>query len=671
MEQKNISVIFPIAGLGSRFDYKFKPFIYATDYTFIELAKQPFDKLKNYGYNPTYYFIFRESQEKDYNITSRLNELFLNDSIHCCIISDTDGPLQTLQNAILKYNLSGNAFVCDCDHIIDILPLIPEIETLNTFEVIIPTWTIQEHEYHSFGKVKLNNNKIVDFCEKEYMHSYDCIIKGILGCYLFKELKNLLYYPHYENISSMLKDMCISNIPLNTIEITNAEFFGTPKQLQEFRFKRTKTYTIFIDIDGTLIHQTTKELLPGTLEQLNKWKLYGHKIILTTAIDTSLKDKLLDILNKYKIPYDQIITDLSPGPRYIINDRKPYLPYYNMAEGFNIDRNSGIESIQLQENIPIIEKIFQGASFAKVYLVIDNQNNKFVRKYISSNKNIEHVEILKRQCEDMKRLYFYKNSICPKILNEYSNQTDYYFDMEYLNGYKTLSKFSKDIILNIIPDIFNDLKSHVYCYQKLLSEDEKNIWFQKYKIDKIIPKFKIIESLHPYLYSLINQKNLIINSKQYYSYQYYLDNINHKTLLPSFLSPIHGDLTLENILYNLDLNDYKLIDPSGSRYMDAPELDIAKLFQSIICDYSSWAESCDNMIDVISINEYVINSKYIENKYNLIAHIFNKEDYIKGLFYMSTYFIRMVPFMICKSLNHARVIIILAIYYIANVHEQI
>ena len=42
------NIIFPMAGKGSRFGYKFKPFLKISDLTFIQLAFQPFLKHKKY-----------------------------------------------------------------------------------------------------------------------------------------------------------------------------------------------------------------------------------------------------------------------------------------------------------------------------------------------------------------------------------------------------------------------------------------------------------------------------------------------------------------------------------------------------------------------------------------------------------------------------------------------
>lgn len=663
-----ISIIFPIAGLGSRFGYTFKPFLKATDDTFIELAKKPFDRLKSFGYQPIYYFIYRKSQELDYSVTSQLNKLFPEDTIHGLIIDDTDGPLQTLQQATLKYNLKGPAFVCDCDHSIQIDPMIESIDLLEKMDVFIPTWNIEEKDYIHWGKIKLNKDyQIVDFCEKEYMKADDgCYVKGLIGCYLFKHIESVLQYPAFENISSMLKKMHQEGKPMIIIPILEADFFGTPKSLQDFRFKRAQPYSIFIDIDGTLIHQTTRKLLPGTLDKLNYWKSQGHRIILTTAIDKHRIINILSLLKEYQIPYDDIITGLPPGPRFLINDRKPYIPYYCMASGYVIDRDYGIGEIELPIQPPTIIKLLKGASFAQVYLVEDTKRHlRFVRKYISKNGDLEiHADILKRQCEDLKRLFFYKKNICPKILNEYDSPSEYYYDMEYLEGYQTLSSFNDETIYSVLPKVLEDMNHSIYSYKKQIPKEEQIKWLQDYLDEKVYPKFKIIEDLHPELHKLIHLETIIINNKKYQSIQHYLEHIQLSNYTPEVICPIHGDLTLENILYHPETHDYKLIDPSGARYMDAIEMDIAKLFQSIVCNYASWND-CTDLVKYTQ-DGYFINKCYM-NDSSKINGLYDDKIYKKGIFYMSTYFVRMVPFMLHKSLEHALHILLLAIYYLDSI----
>jgi hypothetical protein len=633
-----LNIIFPIAGLGSRFGNNiFKPFLLATEDTFIELAKAPFNQLAK-NHTLEYYFIFRKKQEDEYQVSFYLKKLFPNDNLHFCIIGDTNGPLQTIQQAIKLYHISGTSFVCDCDHSINITPMIDYLNEIHNYDVFIPTWEIEPSEYEKWGKVLLEDNQIKTFCEKEYVEGN---IKGLLGCYLFRNIETVLNYPNDENISDVLKIMHKEDKKLKLISITEAYFFGIPETLQQFRFQRAQKYTLFVDVEGTLINQETKELLPGSLEKLDQWITEKHKIVLTTATN---KEKIMKYIQLYNIPYHQLICDLTPGPRYVINDKKPYIPYYTMAEGLQINRNEGINNIDLENHIPTIKQTFEGASLTNIYLL----SNNIVRKYAYKDQ----MNILKRQCEDLKRLYFYHNAICPKVLNEYHSSTDYYYDMEYLENYKQLSLFNQKTINKIIQRVLLDLHTYVYCYQKKLLNNEKLPWINNYITEKLVPK-----------YHLLLKGDVIINNIQYKSIEYYLNTIKLENYAPDFICPIHGDLTLENIMYNSELDDYKLIDPAGSRYMDASEMDIGKLFQSIVCDYVSWKDNCD--VKIISENNYIIPDKYLIHKE---IDFISKELYKKGIFYMCSYFIRMIPFMKHKSDNHVIFIQLLTIYYLSTLY---
>jgi len=123
-----------------------------------------------------------------------------------------------------------------------------------------------------------------------------------------------------------------------------------------------------------------------TLDKLHYWKSQGHRIILTTATDMNHRNKLLQTLKEFQIPYDDLLLGLPPGPRFVINDRKPYIPYYCMAEGFVIDRDHGIGDIDLPKNAPLIvkqliryggsQKLFIFKNFIIAVLCVRKQKNE-------------------------------------------------------------------------------------------------------------------------------------------------------------------------------------------------------------------------------------------------------------------------------------------------------
>jgi hypothetical protein len=668
-----IQIIFPMAGEGSRFGYCFKPLLKATEETFIELAVKPFTQLKDYGYIVEYIFVYRKIQEEQYKVSTKLASLFPTILYKCCLIDSSEGPLQTVQKAIQQQQLKGAAFICDCDHSIDIFPMIQNLNNdLLNYEVLIPTWKIRPEEYFSWGKVKLTTTtEILDFCEKELLQpDKNEVIKGLIGCYCFADISTITSYPNYPDISSLLKDMLKNDVKMKTIDIQKADFFGTPKQLEHFRFLRTKQYTLFLDIDGVLVHQETKALIVNTIEKIHTWKKEGHRIVLTTASPLSMTKIIVE---KYHIPYDEILADLTPGPRIIINDRKPYLPYYIMADGITLERNEGIQHIQLSHyDPPLILKELKGASFAKIYLV-EKEGKKFVRKFILKTDLLQ-LEALKRQYEDLKRWHYYSKGFVPTLLTDIETTSYYAFDMEYLDGYETLSTFSKPypIIQILLERLFQD----VYCYKKPLKQPIQ--WLEEYLEIKVFPKFASLPSLSPAIESLIHHQGIYINSVFYPSLPELLKNIPYHEMSPQFICPIHGDLTLENIMVHPESKDIKLIDHAGSRYVDAIELDLGKLFQSIICNYHLWKEY-PSKVTLLSRNHYTIPELFIHNqdKYKDIQSILEIYDsntklvFLKGLYYMSTYFIRMVPFMYAQSEDQALFILLLAHIHLAYVRDSL
>ena len=673
-----MQVIFPMAGLGSRFGYEFKPFIKATEATFIETAKEPFDKLDE----PNFVFTFRHSQEKQYQVSSRIKSLFGKDNVHCHMIKSSDGPLQTLQMTVRELDLEGPTFVCDCDHRVDITPIMKkynEIKLSCKDFIIIPTWVIKESEYQHWGKVRLDDSGSINaFCEKEYLDNQNGIVKGMIGCYLFSNIEKVLEYAEsHENISDILKIMLYEGYNLITVDIEHADFFGVPEALQAYRFSRAKKYTLFVDIDGTLIHQTTRELLPGTIEKLHEWIEHGHKIILTTATPDDRHAELYSLLYKYQIPFDNFIGNLTPGPRIVINDKKPYLPYYCMADGIMLDRNSGIENVELAKECPSIIKEFSGASFAQVFLVQGEDELPFVRKYISKiDKSLDiHVDKLKRQLEDLKRFDFMKQGIVPKILGSYESPNEFYYDIEYLQDFQTLSTFDKLTINQVVFSIFATLHVYVYCYQRKISINKREDWLKTFLSTKVYPKFQCV----PEKYNHFIFGNVIINNVGYPSIDEYLTKIEHHLfkLAPEVECPIHGDFTLENIMYNPMYNEFKLIDNEGSRYYDAIEMDLGKLFQSMVCEYSIWKDSCEDVLTIVDDSSFVIHERFLDiasKKPTTILRMFGEDTdawFLKGIFYMTTYFIRMIPFMLNKSPKHFMFTLLMCRVYLKYVVDNL
>ena len=178
---------------------------------------------------------------------------------------------------------------------------------------------------------------------------------------------------------------------------------------------------------------------------------------------------------------------------------------------------------------------------------------------------------------------------------------------------------------------------------------------------------------------LINNETVNINGNNYLGLRNIINKLNILNFNTEWIHPIHGDLTLENIMYNDKTNSIKLIDMDGSRYVDSCYFDLGKIFQSIVSKYKEW-NTIDNIIYNNNINELYCEDKYFKNNYEEVEYICKKFSkiteitqlkniYKKGIFFMATYFIRFVQFRRKISNDHGIYAIIMATVWMNNILE--
>ena len=681
------NIIIPMAGEGSRFNYKFKPFIKLDDRTFIEHVIDSF--ILYDSIITCYYFIITKEQEKIYNVTNIIKKLFpeINKKINIiCLDNKTEGPYQTIINAI--GNNIKNVFICDCDHKITIKPMIEIIKNV-TPDILIPIWEINEKEHCNWGKIVIDNitNKIINYHEKENIKNEENTkIFGMIGCYYFKSTDLLDYKNPYINMSDFFK----SNLSINTItcKINEAFFFGTPKMVEKYIDLRRNYENIICDIDGVLFRHNSNSttiysenvLIKNCCNKLLEWKKQNKKIILMTARSKNTKIELEKLLMDNNIYFDELIMGVNPGTRYIINDIKPSHIFTKQAIALNVSRDDGIDNLICNENINNninIIKILKGGSFSNNYLLEQN-GTKFVRKYIiKTNETMEHYNRLKRQCDDLKRFYYYLENIVPQIINEQDTSYDYFYDMTFLENYDQLDCFDKETQKTALSQIMNKINSNIYCYKKFLTNNEQTEFMDDYLKEKIYCKLDKFEKDCGIMNYLINQSEICVNGNKYYGLREVLNKINVYKYNPSFVCPIHGDLNFENILYNQIKNDVIVIDMEGSRYVDTPLFDLGKIFQSVVSKYEVWSK-IENVLLNDDINNLICADDYFyynTNDIKYVVDIFNKilnsndENFIikSGIFYMANYFIRFIPFRLKVGRNHGVFAMIMAIVWLNKI----
>jgi len=670
-----INLIFPVAGEAVRFGGTFKPFLKIGDVSFIETTFEPFKKwIENIN---KIYFICTAEQEKVYSVSSKIKEKLPYDCVEVIVIpKKTKGPYQTLSKGIMLADIKGESIVCDCDHSLNVDEIFKHA-LKNEHDCIIPTWEITKDEWMNWSKVVLDkDSNIKMICEKERISSDDYNVKGIIGCIYFKDIQNNFKKDHIY-VSDSLQELLKQDKKIKVTSTKSASFYGDVKMLENHVNNLRKKCSIFCDIDGVLIyhdpHSTsdieTNKPIQG-FENLGKLKSLGHKIILTTARSEKYRDKTIDLLSKIGIEYNELVMGLPAGPRLLINDHKPSKIFTNQANSLELIRDKGIKNLEIskyyKESDTEILKTFDGGSFAKTYLL----SNNIVRKHIIKQKDdIVHYDKLKRQVSDLERFSFLWPDSTPKITKQKDTDFDFSFDMEYLKQHKTVADIScldeKKLAIN---NLLDGMNKNVYSLRK---EVDGISWLTKHYQNKIFSKFdSYCKDLN--LNKIIFNEFIYINNVKYLGLNNTLLAIDKHLVKPNFIRPIHGDFTLENVMW--DGSSIKLIDMDGSDIFDAAELDLGKMCQSIFSKFNEWKNidinisknddqfECIDKYFKLDLDNQLTND--IISQWSVILNDDRDTVINKGIFYMSMYFIRFVPFRMKVSSDHGIFALLMAIVWL-------
>lgn len=232
METKNpqIIVMFPIAGRGARFGYKFKPFLKIGSKTFIERAVESFSKnLKDIKETV---FVFLKEQEEEFNVTNQLKKMFPSLKFRAVILdTPTNSHAETVRKGIAQGKISEKIILCDCDHYLNTKPIFEHLKNSNDDSCVIPLWEINENEVQSWAIASVDSKmNVLSIAEKKFPEKKGNYF-GVIGCYYFNDSKDLLN-ESMTSISDSIKALIEKNEIVKGVQINDAEFFGDPQRLQ-------------------------------------------------------------------------------------------------------------------------------------------------------------------------------------------------------------------------------------------------------------------------------------------------------------------------------------------------------------------------------------------------------------------------------------------------------
>lgn len=242
VNDKKLTVMFPMAGDGKRFGHCYKPFLKVRNEYFIVAAIKTF--LKWQHMIKEFVFVYRDDQEKIFNVSKKISEIFDNIDFRLIILDKkTSGPVETISTALVKHRVEDSAMFCDCDHSINVDPLFGIISSDNNYDSILPVWQIDESEVKSWSVLSVDENmKMIDIAEKsipEIGNKY----YGVIGCYYFKKADEISSYYNMlkaENFSEIISEFKNEKKSIKVCEIKEAKFFGDPVRLQKTLKKQLK-----------------------------------------------------------------------------------------------------------------------------------------------------------------------------------------------------------------------------------------------------------------------------------------------------------------------------------------------------------------------------------------------------------------------------------------------
>ena len=296
--------------------------------------------------------------------------------------------------------------------------------------------------------------------------------------------------------------------------------------------------------------------------------------------------------------------------------------------------------LKINQKITIIRD-FSAGSNATTMLCM-KKDEIFYRKYAFEDieKLYEQVEWI---IENEKR-----NLPLPKIIRKEKTGSYCYYDIHSMPFEETW-----DMIKNILKRL-----EEILYVNNVRKADAESI--NRYIDSKVSDNLKKITD-SKILKKLFKYDEVIINGKPYKNLFYYLEYLSKDYLFNIFkddiYSDLHGDLTIENIICNLNTVEEKekfyIIDPNSKNINNSANLDYAKILQSIHGGYEFMMRTYDVSVEENKINFLYTKSHayfYLYKKLNEYMNLkFSKEKIRSIYFHEIIHWLRLMPYKLKKD----------------------
>jgi hypothetical protein len=312
-----------------------------------------------------------------------------------------------------------------------------------------------------------------------------------------------------------------------------------------------------------------------------------------------------------------------------------------------------------------ILKELKGGSFSSTLVVEIDENSKRVRKFISRDDNREYGLVRwQSQVRRMQHLHLTLPKNTPPILNLGVEKNFFYYDIPFYDNSQNLHDYLLDKDEVVAGDIFENLLSLMSSYQSQSYGEVKGsfaVFFAEEVIGRLQQASEDVNSC--FLDNKITQEELNLTLKCIDDTFEELETIlSNSQMLSIHETLTHGNLTLENVLFDKSKQRIILIDPYSETYTDSILGDFSQLLQSSVSKYEQIMSNGEAGIKKFFKTD-LPEEKTGVDYFGLclerhIASMSHKDRVLLNLFHAAQ-FIRMFPFKIGKTPR-------LAIYFLLH-----
>ena len=298
-----------------------------------------------------------------------------------------------------------------------------------------------------------------------------------------------------------------------------------------------------------------------------------------------------------------------------------------------------------------IRTMLKGGSLSKTFL-IEKKNIKYVRKQIQLEQEREFG--FQRWYSQYKRLQRYESqfpNFFPKILDAGIVENTAYFDIEYFENSTNVSDFlmserNESEVRSIAKTIWDMLATiHSVTYSKNTNASEL------YLYEKVIRKLAICME-NPEFKKFASSDYFVFNGQKVSNFKLNLESFVHDfnqryRLSEDQQSFVHGNVTLENIIFQPDIGRIIFLDPYEENIIDNRLVDISQLLQSSNSNYEIYNQAQININEnTVQCDAQTTNARNFLNDWlkQQIKSSFSQVDIELTYLYEISQYIRMLPF---------------------------